>query len=328
MIQAKTLQKTNRNLLKYLLPVLFIVCLAIGVGIFFIVKSCCSHSKSSTLNKNSTPSLSSQRSSHSVKSQQPSELTKPQQPSVLKKPQQPSVPKESQKPSDFIKPQQPSKFIKPQQPNVLTKPKRHSKSTKSQSPLISSSQQNSPDAWENLRIFLKNNEPYQLGRLPAVERNYKKYQKNGHHKKNAVDKLLGRSGSTAEECFFLKKFNYNGKEYMVYIQYTKLKLNTYQNWLQKFDSSHDHSIKAKSADLVNTSNNILMLTRNIFPYNIDSSIDHWLLWSSDLYLDIKAAEIAVKDVLKDSDIILKANPGYARSIPQVLHFHIFTRDKT
>ena len=97
--------------------------------------------------------------------------------------------------------------------------------------------------------------------------------------------------------------------------------------LQKFDSSHDYSIKAKSKDLTNNRNNILMLTRNIFPYDIDSSIDHWLLWSSDLHLDSKAAEIAVKDILKDSDIILKVNPSYARSIPQVLHFHIFIRDK-
>lgn len=69
---------------------------------------------------------------------------------------------------------------------------------------------------------------------------------------------------------------------------------------------------------------IYALVDNEFRYNIDESINHKLFWSTQTMSMNEARELAI-EYYNPHDIIILENPLHMRSVPGLLHYHIFLK---
>lgn len=66
-----------------------------------------------------------------------------------------------------------------------------------------------------------------------------------------------------------------------------------------------------------------MLSMNRFPYDIVTSVEHWILWSSDKDFKLEDAKTIASELAPNQTRYVHLNDSGNRSIPSVLHFHIF-----
>ena len=177
--------------------------------------------------------------------------------------------------------------------------------------------------------FIKTLQPGELcriGRDSKSQAAYYKYQEAKNLKDNAINHLLGRSGITQYPAYFVEKKTFNGVDHFLYIQYEQSQLNSGWNWFKQFLLAHPNLPPAIPTDLSNLKRNILMLTVNLFAYDVAPTIDHWVLWSNQPNFPIENARSVAKSVFGSFDFHIFLNPPYLKSIPEVQHFHLLIQD--
>ena len=73
---------------------------------------------------------------------------------------------------------------------------------------------------------------------------------------------------------------------------------------------------------------MIHITINKFPYDIDKSISHWIIWDLQNYNMITYRKMIYKIFNpKYYDIIFRINKKEHRSIPEIKHCHLFVKLK-
>lgn len=190
-------------------------------------------------------------------------------------------------------------------------------------------------SWEVLVQMLEEGNLRMIQRKPEVEGEYAVFKQQLLHSGSNIDTnaflhLLGRSGKTIEKCFKCATVhNAEGVAFDVYIQ-CDLERFTHKPWLEKFFREQSCVIAEASAEeLADQSRNLIMLTRNIFKYNLEDEIDHWVFWCNQTVEKPFVEEIASLFVRRGQEaehsIYIHINPVYNRSILKVFHAHMFVK---
>jgi hypothetical protein len=93
-------------------------------------------------------------------------------------------------------------------------------------------------------------------------------------------------------------------------------------------NDHKHRLKSKGITIEQHIKQTILndaahaLVDNEFRYNIDDAISHKLFWSTQSVSMSEARKLAI-DYYNPRDIIILENPLHMRSVPGLLHYHIF-----
>ena len=72
---------------------------------------------------------------------------------------------------------------------------------------------------------------------------------------------------------------------------------------------------------------IISYNENMFPYNLNKNIDHYVLWTTD-DMDDKMEEVSkmISYYVEGKKYMFYRNPPNSRSIPDLFHVHVFIKN--
>ena len=99
----------------------------------------------------------------------------------------------------------------------------------------------------------------------------------------------------------------------------------HRNWeVQNYYSKRSEKDKIRFKE--NIKNKLLVnpyvLEKNNYPYNVQA--EHWVLWMSYPMTEYDINKILDKELI-DKEYKYYENPVYIRSVPEIIHYHVFVR---
>lgn len=96
--------------------------------------------------------------------------------------------------------------------------------------------------------------------------------------------------------------------------------------------NHKNKLKEQKRSLASYVNEYLfsderpyVLTLNNFPYQIEKGLYNYILWINPIdSLDFKFVQTKIKEIFGEA--LIMQNPEYNRSIKEITHYHIFTKN--
>lgn len=136
-------------------------------------------------------------------------------------------------------------------------------------------------------------------------------QRNVYEKKD-----LQRTTDIQE--LYVKRKRYISDKYVTYGDYIQIE---YLKYLTGY--TIDNKIMAiypKNGNVVD-----MVLTPNVFPYNVMCGIYHYIIWSNKYLSDYEIKEYLNSKKININDVIYYVNDKQYQSIPSVWHMHLFSK---
>lgn len=183
-----------------------------------------------------------------------------------------------------------------------------------------------PVDWELLLVLLREQRLKELSRKFADVRRYEEHvhtlRQRGMTASDYIwDFIFGRSGITVEPCFFVDILATEGEDRIfVFVQHDT-ESEPEVPWLDEYWSRNQRTA-ADLRFLREHPGRIVMITRNMFSYNLAENISHWLIWSNTELSQEETASVA-ENICFSFLYALHVNPEHNKSIKDIYHAHLF-----